>query len=84
MSKYKISVKVQISESNDDVSELKKQDDGSFEMTINEVDAISIDKCEKAVLETSYESIRQAVSAHLEEISKKKPGTNKKRRVDRK
>jgi len=47
--------------------------DGSFSMTISEQDAVSIDMCEKSVLQTAYPSIREAVSKHLSEISKKKP-----------
>jgi len=73
MGKYKIKVKVELVE----CSEAKKhdpskQEDGSFTMTISEQDAVSIDNCEKAVLRTAYPSIREAISKHLSEISKKK------------
>ncbi|MDL1989192.1 MAG: hypothetical protein LWX08_16475, partial [Deltaproteobacteria bacterium] len=50
-----------------------KNNDGSFSITISEQDAISIDMCEKSVLQTAYPTIREAVSKHLSEVSKKKP-----------
>jgi len=73
MGKYKIKVKVELVE----CTEAKKHDpskheDGSFTMTISEQDAVSIDNCEKAVLRTAYPTIREAISKHLSEISKKK------------
>lgn len=73
MGNYKIEVNVKIvecpeSELNDPV----KKKDGCFEMNITEGEAISIDKCEKALLETNYEAIRDAISIHLTEVSKKK------------
>ena len=51
---------------------MKKEGDGHLSMTIDEKDAISIDKCEKSVLLTAYPTIRDAISAHLSEVSKKK------------
>ena len=73
MSKYKIKVNVELIEC--DESEPNnvptRQKDGSFTMTINEQDAISIDKCESSVLQTAYPMIRDAVSKHLTEVSKK-------------
>ena len=49
----------------------QKNNDGSFSMTISEQDAASIDMCEKSVLQTAYPTIREAVSSHLSEVSKK-------------
>lgn len=74
MGNYKIRIKVEFVES--DEAEQKtplKQNDGSFEITMNKSDAISIDNCEKAALQTSYEAIRSALSEHLSRASKKKP-----------
>lgn len=73
MGKYKIQVKVELIECNDDVQDhdLRQEKNGSFTMTITEQDAISIDKCERAVLVTAYPTIRDAISKHLSEISKK-------------
>jgi len=42
-------------------------------MTISEKDAMSIDLCERAVLMAAHPTIREAISKHLSEISKKKP-----------
>jgi hypothetical protein len=42
-------------------------------MIIDQKDAESIDNSEKALLETAYPTIRNALSKHLENISKKKP-----------
>ena len=74
MSKYRIQVKVELIECNDDSNEndLKEQKDGSFTMLISEKDAISIDNCERAILLTAHPTIRTAISKHLSDISKKK------------
>ena len=73
MGKYKIKVKVEIVEcENQDTHDPVEQNDGSFEMIIDGKDAVSIDKSEKALLTTAYPSIREALSKHLEEVSKKK------------
>jgi len=42
-------------------------------MAISEQNALSIDMCEKSVLQTAYPTIREAVSKHLSKVSKKKP-----------
>ena len=75
MGKYKVQVKVELIECNDDAKEHepKKEEDGSFTMTISEEDAVSIDNCERAVLMAAHPTIRDAISKHLSEISKKKP-----------
>jgi hypothetical protein len=44
-----------------EVGSLKKGKDGSFEININEVDAISIDKCERALLRANYPAIREQI-----------------------
>ena len=73
MGTYKIKVSVELIECNDGKEQnLTEQQDGSFVMKISEKDAISIDHCEKSVLQTAYPAIREAVSRHLTEISKKK------------
>ncbi len=59
MSKYKIKVHVELVECDDAVNhELIKNNDGSFSMAISEQDAVSIDMCEKSVLQTAYPTIR--------------------------
>lgn len=73
MGTYKIEVSVKLIECDDgEEQDLTKQPDGNFVMQISEKDAISIDHCEKSVLHTAYPAIREAVSRHLTEISKKK------------
>ena len=75
MSKYRIQVKVELIECNDDSNknDLNEQNDGSFTMLISEKDAISIDNCARAILLTAHPTIRAAISKHLSDISQKKP-----------
>jgi len=75
MGKYKVKVKVELIECNDDAKahDPQKEKDSGFTMTISEQDAISIDNCERAVLMTAHPAIRDAISKHLSELSKKKP-----------
>ena len=71
--RYKIKVNIEIEECKyARVSNPEIQEDGRFETTISEEDAINIDKCEKALLETSYPTIREAISRHLTNMSEKK------------
>ncbi|MEA3360714.1 MAG: hypothetical protein U9R17_15090 [Thermodesulfobacteriota bacterium] len=73
MAKFKINVQVELIECDDATNEEPiLNNNGSFSMTISENDAISIDKVENSVLQTSYPAIRKAVEQHLTELSKKK------------
>ena len=73
MKNYKIKVNVEIVECDDPLQDGPvRLDDGSFELNISEKDAVSIDNCEKALLIANYPAIREAISKHLSEISKKK------------
>lgn len=73
MGNYQIKVNIEIVESKDSITnEPNKTGDGGFRLTISEADAISIDKCENALLRINYKAVREAISKHLEEISKKK------------
>ena len=69
---YKIKVKVEIVESEQDVGELNQTEAGQFELVISEAQGISIDACEQALLRTNYPAIRAAMAHHLTELSKKK------------
>jgi hypothetical protein len=70
---YKIKVKVEIVESEQDPTESHiETEDGQFELVISEAQALSIDDCEQALLRTNYPAIRAALANHLSEISKKK------------
>lgn len=55
--------------------EVRQGADGSFEMTLSEDDATSIDKSEQAILATCWPAVRGALSQHLHAVSKKKPKT---------
>ena len=73
MGNYKIKVNVEIVECDDQNEKAaEEQNNGSFTMTINEKDAISIDNSERALLSTAYPAIREALAKHLENVSKKK------------
>lgn len=70
---YKITVKVEIVESDEEptASHIETRD-GQFELVISEAQALSIDDCEQALLRTNYPAIRAALASHLSELSKKK------------
>jgi hypothetical protein len=74
---YRIRTHVVVEEvEGDDVGgirEVRQRADGSFEMMLSEEDAISIDKSEQAILQTSWPAVRDALSRHLTAVSKKKP-----------
>ena len=75
MANYKIKVNIEIAECEESkINDAPhEKEDGTFEMILNEKDAISIDNSEKALLSTAFPSIRKALVAHLEKVSKKKP-----------
>jgi len=53
MSKYRIKVHVELEECDESENhEITQNSDGSFSTVITEKDAISIDMCEKSVLQT--------------------------------
>jgi hypothetical protein len=69
---YKIKVKVEIVESDEEpIGSHIEREDGQFEIVLNEAQAISIDDCEQALLQTNYPAIRAALAKHLSEVSKK-------------
>lgn len=71
MSNYEIVIKIDIQKTGNLVSnEVNKGNDGSFRIVIPKESAQSIDICEKALLNTNYPAIRQALSSHLSAISK--------------
>ena len=74
MGTYKIKVHVEIVECEESGFDTPTmQEDGSFEISLNAGDAINIDRCEQALLQTSHPAMRAAISQHLTELSKKKP-----------
>ncbi len=56
-----------------------KAGDGSVSMILSEADAISIDACEQALLQTTYPILRETLATHLSELAKKKPASVNKR-----
>jgi hypothetical protein len=70
---YKIKVQVEIVESDEETRGSRIETEaGQFETVISEAQAISIDDCEQALLQTNYAAIRAALSRHLSEVSKKR------------
>ncbi len=71
MNTYTIRIKVDIVPSTElATNEPVEQDDGSVRMTLTELEAISIDTCEQAVLKTAYPTLRKALSTHLRDVSR--------------
>ncbi len=74
MSPYEITVEIKIKECEGSVeTNPVEQADGSFRLVIPDEQASSIDDCEQALLRTNFVAVRQAISAHLSALSKKKP-----------
>jgi hypothetical protein len=74
MSRYKISVTIQIEECEDTMDKNPVGlAEGSYRLVISDKTASSIDECEQALLQTNYAAVRQAIAAHLTGLSKKKP-----------
>ncbi len=69
MNAYKIRMKVEIVPCTGSPShEPVVQEDGSVQITLAEPDAINIDTCERALLQTAYPTLREALSTHLSEM----------------
>lgn len=69
---YKIKVKIEIVESEQEKGEDPVQTNGGqFELVIPAGQAMSIDQCEQALLRTNYPALRGALAEHLSELSKK-------------
>ena len=74
MDKLDLRIKIEIVEHDgNEKCQPEKQVDGSFALTINKEDAYKIDSCEKAFMQISYPAIRENLSRHFTEVSKKKP-----------
>ncbi|MDM8561043.1 hypothetical protein [Candidatus Parabeggiatoa sp. HSG14] len=72
-SNYKIKVNIEIVECNDETQlDPHQQKEGHFEFGIEDEQGCSIDKCEQALLKANYPALREALSAHLTQVSKKK------------
>jgi hypothetical protein len=74
MATYQVRVKVEIGPCTEAPTEKPtKQQDGSFQITLTDTDAIRIDRGEQALVQTAYPTFREALSTHLSAMSKKKP-----------
>ena len=72
MPNYKIKVNMEIVECDEPAAEEPaKIKDGKFEFNITEKQAGRIDDCEQALLRTNYEAMRDLMTVHLTELSKK-------------
>ena len=73
MNTYQVRVKVEIVPCGDPpTTEPVKEPDGTFSITITESDADSIDVCERALLQATYPTLRNVLSQHMSDVSKKK------------
>jgi hypothetical protein len=67
-------MKIEIVPSTDSpTNEPLKQADGSVQLTLSEADAVNIDHCEHALLQTVYPLLRETLSTHFSDLAKKKP-----------
>ena len=75
MRNIKVNISVGFSETEECVTEndsVEKMDDGSFRLILDYQDEFNIDHLENALLQTSYPTLRAALSEHLEQACKKK------------
>lgn len=72
MSAYKIRVQIEMMPCDDAPTNTPvKEGDGSLSMVLSEADAVSIDACEAALLQTTYPTLRETLATHLSDLSKK-------------
>jgi len=76
MKRHRIRVKVEFEEIDSEIEsfncEPRKVDDGCFEIDLDCKFAMDIDVCEQSLLAANFPAIRDALSVHLGEMSKKK------------
>ena len=73
MKNYKIKVNIEIEECDEPATDNpEKINEGGFEFNITDKQAGNIDDCEQALLRTNYEAMREAMTVHLTQLSKKK------------
>ncbi len=76
MPNYEIKIQVDISPTEQDVtSDVRPCGDGSFRVVMSHESGQSIDQCEQALLALNYPVLREALSRHLSEVSKRKAET---------
>jgi hypothetical protein len=74
MTRYKMRIHIEMIPC-DDVPTRKpvKAQDGSVSIVLSETEAMNIDVCEHALLQTTYPTLRETLATHLSEVAKKKP-----------
>jgi hypothetical protein len=76
MPNYEIKIQVHMAPTEQDVtSEITPCDDGGFRVVMSHESGQSIDQCEQALLALNYPVLREALSRHLSEVSKRKAET---------
>ena len=74
MSTYKIRVHIEMIPSEEAPTTTPLKDpDGSLFFVLSESEAVNIDRCEQALLQTTFPSLRETLATHLSAMSKKKP-----------
>lgn len=80
MSQYKMRIHVEMIPCDEaPTCEPVTAEDGSISMILSEADAMDIDACEQALLQTTYPTLRETLATHLSEIAKKKPSSTSRR-----
>ena len=73
----RIRIKVEFEDSevtSESVTEPIQKEDGSFVVEMPEAFEADIDECEQALLRANFPALRDAISRHLERVSKKNRG----------
>ncbi len=74
MTRYKMRIHIDMSPCDDaPTSTPVSEPDGGVSIVLSETDAMSIDACEQALLQTTYPTLRATLATHLSAVSKKKP-----------
>ena len=72
----RIRIKVEFEDyevTSESVTEPIQKEDGAFVVEMPEAFEADIDECEQALLRANFPALRDAISRHLERVSKKKP-----------
>ena len=74
MTSYKLQIQMKMIPCDESPTrEPVKAPDGSVAIILSENDAMNIDACEQALLQTTYPMLRETLATHLGDVSKKKP-----------
>ncbi|MDY0095158.1 MAG: hypothetical protein RBT80_20900 [Candidatus Vecturithrix sp.] len=72
MSSYKIRVHIEMIPCEESPTTAPIQEaDGRLSFVLSETDAVNIDACERALLQTTYPTLREALATHLSAMAKK-------------